>query len=139
MMSIKLEEEIEKQLDKVIDAGRSLVDNHRDAADKTSQIRNLIEIASAVDSVKALEIFIRYQIGREQLPEDFGKELIVKIGDMENVAKEIAKGNPDKQKIVWLRLNRLLLGYLHRYSVYVKFEMRRERDKNKRKKGEDLE
>jgi hypothetical protein len=127
LISIKLEEEIEKHLDDIIKMGEALINTYSTEAEKSSQIRNLIEIASSIDSVKALEIFIKYQMGRDYLRSDFGEALIGKIEEMGKLAKQIAKENPEQQKMVWLRLNRLFLGYLHRYSVYIKRKIREEK------------
>jgi len=125
-MSAEIEKEIEKNMDRIVEKGEKLVDNNPNVLDKgEAQIRNLIEIASSTDSVRALKVFIQYQVGRNNLPKDFGEALIKEIDGLESTAKEIAKGDSERLRSVRSRLIRLLLGYMQRYFVYRKAEKRR--------------
>ena len=76
MIDAKLRVEIEKRLDYLIADAQELV-NETEVykKDKKNQMRNLLEMALSVDSVKALEVFIQYQIGRKELPASFGDRL----------------------------------------------------------------
>jgi len=119
LINLEIEEEIEKNLDRIIERGEQLVDQNPSVLKKgESQMRNLIEIASATDSVRAFKVFVRYQIGRKNLPNDFGEALIKEIDGLENLAKEIVKDDPEKLRKVRSRLIRLFLGYMQRHFVY---------------------
>lgn len=74
-----------------------------------TQLQNLLQLALQTTSVKEIQLFIRYQCGRNKYNEkwrknDFGPNLEKEIGE---VAEEITKG-----KNVKIELVRLFLGYL---------------------------
>ena len=126
MIDAKLRLEIEKRLDNLIEDAQELVketDVYKKVEDRKpkeveeNQMRNLLEMALSVDSVKALEVFIQYQIGRKKLPSDFGDGLIEKIRGLEETTKEITK-QQTIDKAIWLELIRRYLGYMNRYFVY---------------------
>jgi len=123
MMDAKLRLEIEKRLDDLIEDAQELVkETEVYKRVEESQIRNLLEIASSVDSVKALEVFIQYQMGRGKLPPDFGDRLIEKIKDLGEKSEEITRQRPQERKEVWLKMIRQYLGYMNRYFVYKRKE-----------------
>ena len=131
MMDAKLRLEIEKRLDDLIEDAQELIDetevyktleNRKPKEVEESQIRNLLEIASSVDSVKALEVFIQYQMGRGKLPPNFGDRLIEKIKDLGEKSEEITRQRPQERKEVWLKMIRQYLGYMNRYFVYKRKE-----------------
>jgi len=123
MMDAKLRLEIEKRLDDLIEDAQGLVkETEVYKRVEESQIRNLLEIASSVDSVKALEVFIQYQMGRGKLPPDFGDRLIEKIKDLGEKSEEITRQRPQERKEVWLKMIRQYLGYMNRYFVYKRKE-----------------
>ena len=123
MMDAKLRLEIEKRLDDLIGDAQGLVkETEVYKRVEESQIRNLLEIASSVDSVKALEVFIQYQMGRGKLPPDFGDRLIEKIKDLGEKSEEITRQRPQERKEVWLKMIRQYLGYMNRYFVYKRKE-----------------
>jgi len=123
MMDAKLRLEIEKRLDDLIGDAQELVkETEVYKRVEESQIRNLLEIASSVDSVKALEVFIQYQMGRGKLPPDFGDRLIEKIKDLGEKSEEITRQRPQERKEVWLKMIRQYLGYMNRYFVYKRKE-----------------
>jgi hypothetical protein len=123
MIDAKLRLEIEKRLDNLIDGAQELVKEtgvYKEVEE--NQMRNLLEMALSVDSVKALEVFIQYQIvqyqiGRKKLPSTFGDRLIEKIRGLEETTKEITK-QQTIDKDIWLALIRQYLGYMNRYFVY---------------------
>jgi hypothetical protein len=118
MIDAKLRLEIEKRLDNLIDGAQELVKEtgvYKEVEE--NQMRNLLEMALSVDSVKALEVFIQYQIGRKKLPSTFGDGLIEKIRGLEETTKEITK-QQTIDKDIWLALIRQYLGYMNRYFVY---------------------
>jgi len=123
MMDAKLRLEIEKRLDDLIEDAQGLVkETEVYKRVEESQIRNLLEIASSVDSVKALEVFIQYQMGRGKLPPNFGDRLIEKIKDLGEKSEEITRQRPQERKEVWLKMIRQYLGYMNRYFVYKRKE-----------------
>lgn len=123
MMDAKLRLEIEKRLDDLIEDAQGLVkETEVYKRVEESQIRNLLEIASSVDSIKALEVFIQYQMGRGKLPPDFGDRLIEKIKDLGEKSEEITRQRPQERKEVWLKMIRQYLGYMNRYFVYKRKE-----------------
>jgi hypothetical protein len=110
--------EIEKRLDNLIEDAQDLVKEtgvYKEVEE--NQMRNLLEMALSVNSVKALEVFIQYQIGRKKLPSDFGDGLIEKIRGLEETTKEITK-QQTIDKDIWLDLIIRYLGYMNRYFVY---------------------
>lgn len=123
MMDAKLRLEIEKRLDDLIEDAQGLIkETEVYKRVEESQIRNLLEIASSVDSIKALEVFIQYQMGRGKLPPDFGDRLIEKIKDLGEKSEEITRQRPQERKEVWLKMIRQYLGYMNRYFVYKRKE-----------------
>jgi len=123
MMDAKLRLEIEKRLDDLIEDAQGLIkETEVYKRVEESQIRNLLEIASSVDSIKALEVFIQYQMGRGKLPPDFGDRLIEKIKDLGKKSEEITRQRPQERKEVWLKMIRQYLGYMNRYFVYKRKE-----------------
>ncbi len=129
-MKAELRREIEKQLDWLIEDGKKLVEETRIYAEvkdrkpkevEEAQMRNLLEMATASDSIEALKLFVQYQMGRERLPRDFGEELIERIDKgLRNRAKEISKDSPEHEKEVLLSLVRHYLGYMSRYFKFKK-------------------
>jgi CRISPR/Cas system CSM-associated protein Csm2 small subunit len=118
MIDAKLRVEIEKRLDYLIVDAQELVNEtgvYKEVEE--NQMRNLLEMALSVDSIKALEVFIQYQIGRKKLPASFGDGLIEKIGGLEKTAKELT-GLKTTDKTIWLALIRHYLGYMNRYFLY---------------------
>jgi len=120
MIDAKLRGKIERGLDELIEHARKLVDEtgvYKRVEE--NQIRNILEMASSAESVKALEVFVQYQMGRK-LPSNFGDGLIEAIEELKKRSIEITSEEPDKQKEVWLTMIRQYLGYLNRYFVYKK-------------------
>ena len=104
--------EEQEELDQLIKDSQELVERNWDDDKKKhtldklarNQIRNILDMAQATDSFKALEIFIRYQEGRKMIPHDFAEEL---IGKLEKVQKESG-----------IKKVRLYLGYMYRYFIW---------------------
>ncbi|MCG2738572.1 MAG: hypothetical protein L6282_19500 [Candidatus Methanoperedenaceae archaeon] len=122
-MNVELKQKIDEELDWLVSDGKKLIDSTWESIKKEnvekSQMRNLLEMAVASDSVKVLELFIQYQMGRKKLPRDFGNQLIQKITtELTNKANEISKNRSEHTKEVLLRIVRLYLGYMNRYFVY---------------------
>jgi hypothetical protein len=87
-----------------------------------AQLSNLKNIADATDSVLALELFIRYQMGRREgegwkyAPDDerFGDMVIRDLWGLEKWAREVSSDDP---KSTHLCLIRLYTGFLYRWYV----------------------
>ena len=88
-----------------------------------AQLSNLQSLANATDSVKALELFIRYQMGRKEgrgwqysgdSDKPFGYLVIDDFDTLARWAEEIA---PSQKREVHLWLIRLYVGYLSRWFV----------------------
>ena len=82
-----------------------------------SQIRNLQNMAESTDSIKALENFIYYQMGRfkkEWKDTRFGDKVLEHFKKLDEIAKSLT---PDQQEGYLLRLylRRLYLGFLARW------------------------
>jgi ribosomal protein S10 len=94
-----------------------------------AQLSNLLNLSNETDSVKALELFIRYQMGRETVnrgwtyskdPEGkpFGDRVIQDFQTLAEWAEEIAKKSGSRpQKEIHLWLIRLYVGSLNRWFV----------------------
>ncbi|WP_029730000.1 hypothetical protein [Rhodothermus marinus] len=88
-----------------------------------AQLSNLKNLADATDSVRVLELFIRYQMGRKEgagwkyAPEGderFGDMVIADLQRLEEWAQEI---NPSDPRAAHLGLIRLYTGFLIRWYV----------------------
>lgn len=123
-MKADLRQEIDKRLDWLIEDGKKLVDNTKvyiKEEVKEAGMRNLLEMATASDSIEALKLFVQYQMGRKKLPRDFGEQLIQKIdNELGKRADEISKNDPADRKEVLLSLVRQYLGYMNRYFKFKK-------------------
>ena len=128
---IELKKEIEKILDELINDAQNAVNNtkiieNRDKKEKNlwekleeTQMRNILEIALSVDSIKAIELFIEYQMGRRKIPKEFGELIIEKIDKkLHEYAKKISQKVGVDIKNVKLEIIRQYLGYLNRYFIY---------------------
>lgn len=88
-----------------------------------SQLTNLQTFANATNSVKALELLVRYQMGRREgegwrysgdSDQQFGERVIGDFNTLERLAHEIA---PSQKHEAHLWLIRLYTGYLARWFV----------------------
>jgi len=108
---MKLEES--EVLDELIKNSQKLVDKNWEKGSKEklylsnlrrNQIRNILDMAQATDSFKALQMFIRYQAGRETISHEFAEDLVT---GLEKIQKDSG-----------IEAVRLYLGYLYRYFVW---------------------
>jgi len=124
-LSFKTKKEIEKKTDKFIEMAEDLIEFSWKEKEKEmtiykkrvsrTQIRNILDMATQVESISALILFIKYQIGRKQIPREWGEKLIEKISELEPLAEEIDKEN---KKEVMQEISKLFLGYMYRDFVY---------------------
>jgi hypothetical protein len=82
-----------------------------------SQLRNFQNLASATDSVPALENFIAYQMGRKKIPADVGRQILEDIRKLGQKAEELTRNNPKALRWMRMELVRLYLGFLVRKFV----------------------
>ena len=130
---IEIKKKIEKILDELINDAQNVINNIKviERTDQKelkknlwekleeTQMRNILEIALSVDSIKAIELFIEYQIGRKKIPKEFGELIIEKIDKkLHKYANEISQKIGVDVKNVKLEIIRQNLGYLNRYFVY---------------------
>jgi cytochrome c553 len=94
-----------------------------------AQLSNLQGFANSTDSVKALELFISYQMGRKEgkgwkykgdLSNSFGSKVVEDFGELGKWAKEIATKSGENNKPIHLWLIRLYTGFLNRWFVALK-------------------
>jgi len=130
LIEAEIKQKIEERLDIVIEKIIKLVDNYAQCKNgekepeikqlEESQVRNVLNMANALDSIEALMVFIQYQMARNKIPRKFGNALIEDIKtELNKLAEEITAENT-KKKQVWLSLIRNYLGYLNMYFVYKK-------------------
>lgn len=117
---MKLEES--KALDQLVEDSQKLVNRNWKIGSgkepplkelKTNQIRNILDMAQATDSFKALQVFILYQAGRAMIAHEFAEDLALELEKI--------------QKDGGIKSVRLYLGYLYRYFIWKKSQ---EGDKN---------
>ena len=98
-----------------------------------AQLSNLQNLANAIDSVKALELFVRYQMGRREgqgwrysgsSDQAFGHLVIEHFGELAQWAEQLA---PSQKKEAHLWLIRLYVGCLFRWFVALGGEAEGER------------
>jgi len=131
MLTLEIKRKIEEKADLLVEKAKDIVDYEwEEVRDKESsktektfiykevdkaQIRHILDISMQTDSIKALILFIEYQMGRNKIPRKWGDELIRKIEDLAKLAKEISASDA---KEINLEIVRLFLGYLNRYFIY---------------------
>ncbi len=90
---------------------------------KVGQLRNILEIAEASDSWKALKLFIRYQAARGQLGKKQGRkwaeDTIKQLERLQEHAKQLASQvRGADEKAVHMELVSRVLGYAVRWHVW---------------------
>ncbi|MCX7969354.1 MAG: hypothetical protein N3B10_12845 [Armatimonadetes bacterium] len=114
----KLLKAIDERLDELVEMTEQIMEQTGIANSglEEHQLRNLENLANATDSVKVLELFVRYQMGRhsEWRHNNFGNQVIEDFRKLREMAKGVAQG---QEKVVHLHLIRLYLGFLVREFV----------------------
>ena len=85
-----------------------------------SQLRNLQNLAAASNSLRALENFIAYQMGRRNIPKEVGSQIMDDFQCLSQKAKEIANNeNADAQfeRKLLTEMIQMYLGFLVRKFV----------------------
>lgn len=124
----KLLQQIERNLDEIVRLAEKCVTETGAAKSdlEESQLRNLQNLASATDSVPALENFIVYQMGRRKIPTEVGRQILEDIRKLGQKAQELTQNNPGSLRWIRMELIRLYLGFLVRKFVAEK-KIREER------------
>ncbi|WP_322801481.1 hypothetical protein [Thermoflexus sp.] len=119
IVEAKLLHQIEEHLDEIVRRAEKCITETRAAESdlEESQLRNLQNLASATDSVPALENFIAYQMGRKKIPADVGRQILEDIRKLGQKAEEVTRNNPGALRWVRMELIRLYLGFLVRKFV----------------------
>jgi hypothetical protein len=129
MIDAQMRKGIEEKIDDLVEKAHKLIEDTK-IADKSSfekaQFRNLLDLASSTDSVKVIENFIYYQMGRDSKAKswrfgNFGEAILNEIrNQLPKIANQISADDPGKQKEVLIELIRLFFGYANRYFIYQK-------------------
>lgn len=87
---------------------------------KERQLRNIQAIAEQSNSWKALELFMRYQAARNQIPKEWVESAIPVLEKLEGDAKDLVSDCSDKDDIrkVHMELVSRVIGYLVRCHVW---------------------
>ena len=86
--------------------------------DKERQLRNIQSIAEGSDSWKALELFIRYQAARKELPKQWAEAAIKQLEGLRSEAQSIAGKYGADIKTVHMEIVSRVLGYAVRWHVW---------------------
>ena len=120
MINVEIRIKIEKKLDKIVEMAESAVpSNEQIKKISDTQLRNIQNMANSTYSVKALENFIAYQVGRKKIPKEFKDKIISDFNNLKQLSIEIAG---EENSEVHMELIRLYLGFLVRGFKYKKGE-----------------
>ena len=100
-----------------VEKARTLVDDLANQ-DKERQLRNIQSIAEGSNSWKALELFIRYQAARKELPKQWAEAAIKQLEELRSEAQSIARKHGADTKTVHMELVSRVLGYAVRWHVW---------------------
>lgn len=113
---------IEMETENMVSTARSLAEQMRQALpgkDKERQLRNIQGVAEQSTSWAEVELFIRYQAARKEIPIEWAQSAIETLSGLEEVAKRIASGEPPEViRRIHLELIRRVLGYTVRWHVF---------------------
>ncbi len=106
-------------------------------ADKERQLRNIQSVAEQSNSWRALELFMRYQAARKEIPENWVGEAIDILGDLEKDARTmLAPVNADTDiSSIHMELVSRVLGYTIRWHVW---NAAQKKEQRKIKQGKEV-
>lgn len=130
MDTLELKMKIEKYKDGLVECAEQLCDNHTPKVANTS-LQNLLALANSTSSVKEIQNFIKYQMGRSTMGENwtvnnFGEKLISKLDGIKN---EYHLADNEEDKKLFISLVRLFIGYIVRYTRYLEVKNRKQRER----------
>ncbi len=100
-----------------VEKARALVQGLKNQ-DKERQLRNIQSIAENSNSWKALELFIRYQAARKELPKSWAETAIQQLAGLQSEGQSIAKKHSVDPKAVHMEIVSRVLGYAVRWHVW---------------------
>lgn len=104
--------------DEWVQEARKLSQGLGTTEDKRRQLRNIQDVAEASDSWAALELFIRYQAARGELPRDWAGQACRLLGDLKKRAEEIARQVKGADaKSIHMEIVSRVLGYAVRWHT----------------------
>jgi len=117
LRAIELKSKIEKYKDKLVEQAEKLCDTYHPTVAR-SGLQNLLALANSTLSVKEIQNFVKYQMGRRTKGEDwagkgFGENL---VSELDKIKTECNAGD-DKE--LYIALVRLFIGYVVRYAQYL--------------------
>jgi len=119
---VKLLRNVEDQLDDIVQLAEECI-TKTNATQKEitgSQLRNLQNLAAATNSLRALENFIAYQMGRGNIPKEVGNQIMEDFQYLYKKAKEIAnneKADEQFERKLLIEMIQMYLGFLVRKFV----------------------
>lgn len=124
----QIEAQTEALIQKAEKLATQMKESLKEGDDKERQLRNIQEVAEQSTSWAEVELFIRYQGARKQIPAAWVPKAIEALSELEKVAKSIASGEPPEViRRIHLELIRRVLGYTVRWHVvHVKGEPQRQ-------------
>ncbi|MEG3064655.1 hypothetical protein [Acetomicrobium sp.] len=119
---VKLLRIVEDHLDHIVQLAEECITKTNATQIKLteSQLRNLQNLAAASNSLRALENFIAYQMGRRNIPKEVGSQIMDDFQCLSQKAKEIANNeNADAQfeRKLLTEMIQMYLGFLVRKFV----------------------
>jgi len=112
------EDELVQKAQKIAQALWDELDLGQRLDGKIRQLRNILEVAESTDSWKALELFIRYQAARKEIPKAWAELVIQELGALQQEAQQIAKNAKVSAKAVHLELVTRVLGHAVRWHLW---------------------
>ncbi|MGQ9586530.1 MAG: hypothetical protein ACUVXG_14180 [Anaerolineae bacterium] len=86
---------------------------------KRRQLRNVQDIAEESDSWAVLELFIRYQGARGELPKEWAEDAVSRLGSLKKQAEEIASQVQGADaKSIHMEIISRVLGYAVRWHTW---------------------
>lgn len=119
---VKLLRNVDDQLDDIVQLAEECI-TKTNATQKEitgSQLRNLQNLAAATNSLRALENFIAYQMGRGNIPKEVGNQIMDDFQCLSKKAKEIAnneKADEQFERKLLIEMIQMYLGFLVRKFV----------------------
>lgn len=120
-LPIHVVQEIDRREDQLVELARELAKN-QNVRDKERQLRNILGVAEEGSSWPAVDLFMRYQAARHQLPRDWVESAIGQLEGLQSVARDLAgAGDDDLCRRVHLDLVSRVLGYTIRWLAWNQF------------------
>ncbi|MGQ9654649.1 MAG: hypothetical protein ACUVXD_11340 [Thermodesulfobacteriota bacterium] len=105
--------------DEWVREARKLSESLGTEEDKRRQLRNIQEIAEESNSWAVLELFIRYQGARDQLPKDWTESAVSQLSNLRKWADQITSQVKEAEaKSVHMEIVSRVLGYAVRWHTW---------------------